>query len=152
MGRAQFVGGDVVVEYLVDEAMNNVVAKRRFENDTIRVLYDGGRRAIGVMGGSKDSLTVGLAELYRALNESKVPEPQVTELLVSYTDRLTVCPDRSIEFGNFKLQQRGYSDGNYCGPCLGYHLLLRSIAITMVVHRIHQSYGRTSLELSYCHI
>jgi hypothetical protein len=107
VGRAQFVGGDVVVEYLIDEAMNNVIAKRRLENDNIRVLYDGGRRAIGVMGGSRDSLTVGLAELYRALSESKVPEPQVTELLVSYTDRLTVCPDRSIEFGNLKLQQRG---------------------------------------------
>jgi len=80
VGRAQFVGGDVVVEYLVDEAMNNVIAKRRLENDNIRVLYDGGRRAIGVVGGSRDSLTVGLSELYRALSESKVPELPVTEL------------------------------------------------------------------------
>jgi len=61
------VSGDVVVEYLVDETMNNVIAKRRFKNDTIRVLYDDGRRAIGVMSSSKDSLTVGLAELYRGI-------------------------------------------------------------------------------------
>jgi len=67
VGKAQFVSGDVVVEYLVDEAMNNIIAKRRFENDTIKVLHDGGRRAIGIMSSSKDSLTVGLAELYRGI-------------------------------------------------------------------------------------
>ncbi len=107
VGKAQFIGGDVAVEYLVDETMGNVVAKRRYNNDSIRVIYDSGRRAIGVMSGSKDSITVGLAELYRALSESKVPEPAMTELVVTYSDRLTVCPDKSVDFMGLRLQQRG---------------------------------------------
>ena len=104
VGRAYTIpGGDYYIEYLGDGSL----ARKNTNEGPIRILYDSGRKALGVIAPNRDLSVVGLAEFYRALSEAKIPEPPITELFISYTDNIQICPNRSLRYMNMELSERG---------------------------------------------
>ncbi len=104
--KAHYLDGELIIDYL-DDVLENVIARREVEDDIVRILYDRKRHAIGVISSKQESFVIGLADLYRALQEISIPEPLMAELIVSYVSDIVIDEESKVEFQGLKLKIRG---------------------------------------------
>jgi hypothetical protein len=103
VAEASYSSGSISIKYLPDGSL----ATKKTETGTITLLYDENRKAIGVIGNNKDLVSLGVAEMTRALNEARIPEPVMTELYVSFGEALSLSQKRSLKLFDFELKEGG---------------------------------------------
>lgn len=103
VAEATYSAGTLSVKYLPDGSL----ATKKTELGTITLLYDEGRKAIGVVGSNRDLVSLGLADMTRALNEARIPEPVVTELYISFGESMTIPQKRAMKVLGYDLKEGG---------------------------------------------
>ena len=103
VAEAHYSAGTLSVKYLPDGSL----ATKKTDTGTITMLYDEGRKAIGVVGNNRDLVSLGVAEMTRALNEARIPEPVMTELYISFGEAITLSPKRGMKLLDYELKEGG---------------------------------------------